>query len=55
MDEVDGMSVGNRGSVGALNALIRKTRIPIICIANDGGMQKLKPLASMTCKLPFQR
>ncbi|KAI6010360.1 replication factor RFC1 C terminal domain-containing protein [Pisolithus microcarpus] len=55
MDEVDGMSAGDRGGVGALNALIRKTRIPIICIANDGGAQKLRPLTSTTCKLPFRK
>ncbi|KAI6149861.1 replication factor RFC1 C terminal domain-containing protein [Pisolithus tinctorius] len=55
MDEVDGMSAGDRGGVGALNALIKKTRIPIICIANDGGAQKLKPLMHTTCKLPFRK
>ncbi|KAI6117459.1 replication factor RFC1 C terminal domain-containing protein [Pisolithus croceorrhizus] len=55
MDEVDGMSAGDRGGVGALNALIKKTRIPIICIANDGGAQKLKPLISTACKLPFRK
>lgn len=27
MDEVDGMSAGDRGGIGALNALIRKTRV----------------------------
>jgi len=27
MDEVDGMSAGDRGGVGALAALIRKTRV----------------------------
>jgi hypothetical protein len=27
MDEVDGMSGGDRGGVGALNALIKKTRV----------------------------
>ena len=27
MDEVDGMSAGDRGGVGALNALIKKTRV----------------------------
>lgn len=26
MDEVDGMSAGDRGGVGALNALIKKTK-----------------------------
>jgi hypothetical protein len=27
MDEVDGMSAGDRGGVGALNGLIKKTRV----------------------------
>lgn len=27
MDEVDGMSAGDRGGVGALSALIKKTRV----------------------------
>jgi replication factor C subunit 1 len=27
MDEVDGMSAGDRGGVGALNALIKKSRV----------------------------
>jgi replication factor C subunit 1 len=71
MDEVDGMSAGDRGGVGALNALIKKTKvhvviskenrqtslfqIPIICIANDAGAQKLKPVRSNTFNLPFKR
>ncbi|KAG1807653.1 replication factor RFC1 C terminal domain-containing protein [Suillus subaureus] len=55
MDEVDGMSAGDRGGVGALNALIKKTKIPIICIANDRGAQKLKPLVANTFSLPFKR
>ncbi|KAF8959445.1 replication factor RFC1 C terminal domain-containing protein [Flammula alnicola] len=55
MDEVDGMSAGDRGGVGALNALIRKTKIPIICIANDRGAQKLKPLIATTYSLPFHK
>ncbi|KAG1740228.1 replication factor RFC1 C terminal domain-containing protein [Suillus paluster] len=55
MDEVDGMSAGDRGGVGALNALIKKTKIPIICIANDKGAQKLKPLAANTFGITFRR
>ncbi|KAJ3975737.1 purine nucleotide binding protein [Lentinula raphanica] len=55
MDEVDGMSAGDRGGVGALNALIKKTKIPIICIANDRQAQKLKPLMSTTYSLTFQK
>lgn len=54
MDGVHGMSAGDRGGVGALNAPIRRTRIPIICIANDAGAKKLKSLTSTTCKLPFR-
>ncbi|KAI0348923.1 DNA replication factor C, large subunit [Trametes cingulata] len=54
MDEVDGMSAGDRGGVGALCALIKKTKIPIICIANDRGAQKLKPLANVTYNLTFR-
>ncbi|KDR74292.1 hypothetical protein GALMADRAFT_71171, partial [Galerina marginata CBS 339.88] len=55
MDEVDGMSAGDRGGVGALNAMIKKTKIPIICIANDRQAQKLKPLIATTFSLPFQK
>ena len=29
MDEVDGMSAGDRGGVGALNALIKKTKVGV--------------------------
>ncbi|KAH9853277.1 DNA replication factor C large subunit [Lenzites betulinus] len=55
MDEVDGMSAGDRGGVGALCALIKKTKIPIICIANDRGAQKLKPLTNITYNLAYRR
>ncbi|KAF8638476.1 hypothetical protein AX17_002187 [Amanita inopinata Kibby_2008] len=55
MDEVDGMSAGDRGGVGALNALIKKTKIPIICIANDKQAQKMKPLMHTTFNLTFQK
>ncbi|KIY43891.1 DNA replication factor C, large subunit [Fistulina hepatica ATCC 64428] len=55
MDEVDGMSAGDRGGVGALNALIKKTQIPIICIANDRNAQKLNPLKNTCFNLPFHK
>ncbi|CCM04947.1 uncharacterized protein FIBRA_07144 [Fibroporia radiculosa] len=55
MDEVDGMSAGDRGGVGALSALIRKTKIPIICIANDRGALKLKPLANVAFNLTYRK
>jgi replication factor C subunit 1 len=55
MDEVDGMSAGDRGGVGALNALIKKTKIPIILICNDKNLPKMKPLWSTTADLAFRR
>ncbi|KAG6906768.1 hypothetical protein DXG01_012244 [Tephrocybe rancida] len=55
MDEVDGMSSGDRGGVGALNTLIKKTQVPIICIANDRQAQKLKPLMATTFNMSFQK
>ncbi|KAI0269334.1 DNA replication factor C large subunit [Gloeopeniophorella convolvens] len=55
MDEVDGMSAGDRGGVGALAALIRKTKVPIICIANDRSAPKMKPLVNGTFSLPFRK
>jgi replication factor C subunit 1 len=55
LDEVDGMSGGDRGGVGAINQLIKKTRIPIILICNDRKSAKMKPFDHTTFGLPFQR
>ncbi|BGP18533.1 hypothetical protein JCM10213_002954 [Rhodosporidiobolus nylandii] len=55
MDEVDGMSAGDRGGVGALNALIKKSKVPIIAIANDSKSQKMKPLQNTCFQMLFKR
>ena len=55
MDEVDGMSAGDRGGVGALTAMIRKTKIPIICICNDRKDQKMRPFDRVVLDLAFRR
>ncbi|KAG8742351.1 hypothetical protein FRC10_001632 [Ceratobasidium sp. 414] len=55
MDEVDGMSAGDRGGVGALITLIKKTKVPIICIANDDRAQKLKSLLNSAFRLTFKK
>lgn len=55
MDEVDGMSAGDRGGVGALAATCRKTHIPIILICNDRRLPKMKPFDSVAFDLPFRR
>lgn len=55
MDEVDGMSAGDRGGVGALAAVCRKTTIPIILICNDRKLPKMKPFDHVAFDLPFRR
>ena len=46
MDEVDGMSGGDRGGISELIALIKKTRSPIICMCNDRSNTKIRSLAT---------
>ena len=53
MDEVDGMSAGDRGGVAEIRKLIECTRCPIICIANDIIGPKLAPLRKVAEKIEF--
>ncbi|RPA86218.1 DNA replication factor C, large subunit [Ascobolus immersus RN42] len=55
MDEVDGMSAGDRGGVGQLAAVCRKSSIPIICICNERRLPKMKPFDKVVFELPFRR
>ncbi|KMU73608.1 replication factor C subunit 1 [Coccidioides immitis RMSCC 3703] len=55
MDEVDGMSAGDRGGVGALAAVAKKTRIPMILICNERRLPKMRPFDHVTYELPFRR
>lgn len=56
MDEVDGMSSGDRGGVAALTAAIKKTKTPIICICNDDQKQSIRSgLARVCYHLKFAR
>ena len=56
MDEIDGCA-GNedRGGVGALNDIIKTTKIPIIFICNDKWNAKLKTLSNNCYDLPFSK
>lgn len=54
MDEVDGMSAGDRGGVADLIQTIHKSKIPIICICNDKWHQKLKSLRNHCMALDFR-
>ena len=55
MDEVDGMSSGDRGGVGALAAIVKSAAFPIICIANERSGPRLRPLVSACLEIRFQR
>ncbi|KAK9424627.1 putative Replication factor C subunit 1 [Seiridium unicorne] len=55
MDEVDGMSGGDRGGVGALAKFAKKTEIPLILICNERRLPKMKPFDFVTFDIKFQR
>ncbi|KAK4516373.1 uncharacterized protein ATC70_011344 [Mucor velutinosus] len=55
MDEVDGMSAGDRGGAAELAQLIRKSKIPVICICNDSRSQKVAPLLRVCFEAKFRR
>ncbi|KAL8818718.1 MAG: hypothetical protein Q9223_002713 [Gallowayella weberi] len=55
MDEVDGMSAGDRGGVGALAAVCKKTNVPMILICNERRLPKMAPFDRITYDLPFRR
>ncbi len=55
MDEVDGMSAGDRGGVGALAAVAKKTNIPMILICNERRLPKMKPFDHIALDFPFRR
>ena len=56
MDEVDGMSSGDRGGVAALTQAIKKSKTPIICICNDDQKTSIRNgLARVCYHLRFAR
>ena len=55
MDEVDGMSSGDRGGNAELIRIIKTTRRPIICICNDRQKSSVRSLANSCLDLKFSR
>ncbi|KAJ3020651.1 hypothetical protein HKX48_000445 [Thoreauomyces humboldtii] len=55
MDEVDGMSAGDRGGLAELVQLLKKSRVPVICICNDRSNPKMKTLAAYCVDMRFKR
>ncbi|KAL0207896.1 hypothetical protein P9112_010483 [Eukaryota sp. TZLM1-RC] len=54
MDEVDGMSTGDRGGLAHLIKLSKNSKIPIICIGNDVSDPKFKTLKNHSLVLHFK-
>lgn len=55
MDEVDGMGAGDRSGVAELIQMIKRSKVPIICICNDRQSQKLKSLIPYCMDLRYRR
>ncbi|KAL4508550.1 hypothetical protein ABPG72_003854 [Tetrahymena utriculariae] len=53
MDEVDGMSSGDRGGNQALIDAIKNTNVPIFCICNDRMNPKVRSLANHCYDIKF--
>ncbi|KAI9255530.1 P-loop containing nucleoside triphosphate hydrolase protein [Sporodiniella umbellata] len=55
IDEVDGMTVGDRGGLQELVFLIKKSKVPIICICNDKRLNKMESLTRICLHFKFKR
>lgn len=55
MDEVDGMSGGDRGGVGQLAQYCRKTSTPMILICNERSLPKMRPFDRICLDIQFRR
>ncbi|KAJ2735571.1 DNA replication factor C complex subunit Rfc1 [Coemansia sp. BCRC 34962] len=55
MDEVDGMSGGDRGGTTELIQMVKRTKVPIICICNDRQSTKVRSLAGYCIDMRFRR
>ena len=55
MDEVDGMSSGDRGGVASIIQMIKNSKVPIICICNDRQSEKIRSLAGHCLDIRFHR
>lgn len=55
MDEVDGMSGGDRGGVGQLASFCRKTSTPMILICNERNQPKMRPFDRVCLDIQFRR
>lgn len=47
------MSTGDRGGIQSLTNFIKSSRVPVICICNDGYNKKLQTLKKYVIEIPF--
>ena len=52
-DEVDGISVGDRGGIQTIASFAKTTKIPIICICNNTNDRKFDPLLNVSLIITF--
>jgi replication factor C subunit 1 len=55
MDEVDGMSSGDRGGIAEIIKIIGDCKMPIVCICNDYYDPKIKSLRNHCLDLRFSK
>ncbi len=55
IDEVDGISSGDRGGIGAIVKIIKESKFPVVLTANNPYLPKLAPLRNYTKILKLSR
>lgn len=55
MDEVDGSGTGDRGGIAEIARLCKTSTFPILCIANERTIPKLRPLVAVSMDVRFSR
>lgn len=55
MDEVDGMSSGDRGGITEIIRMIKDSKVPVICICNDRSSDKIRSLAGHCLDIRFHK
>ena len=55
MDEVDGSGTGDRGGIAEIARLCKTSAFPILCIANERTIPKLRPLVAVSMDVRFSR
>lgn len=55
MEEIDGMSVGDRGGGPVIAQIIKESGCPIVCTSNDASQKKLGTILPLCLKIDFKR